>query len=56
LGRLLDGKGKRTRGIQCKDANKNTKLNSIFNSVSVHKLVWLAFSDEPIGELYILHN
>ena len=28
----------------------------MFNSVYVHKLVWLAFSDEPIGGLDILHN
>ena len=28
----------------------------MFNSVFVHKLVWLAFSDEPIGGLDILHN
>ena len=28
----------------------------MFNGVYVHKLVWLAFSDEPIGKLKILHN
>ena len=51
LGRLLDGKGKRTRGNQCKNAEGNLKPHSMFNSVYVHKLVWLAFSDEPIGDL-----
>ena len=56
LGRLLDGKGKRTRGNQCKNAEGNLKPHSMFNSVYVHKLVWLAFSDEPIGDLDILHN
>jgi hypothetical protein len=56
LGRLLDGKGKRTRGIQCKNEKKELINSSMFNSVSVHKLVWLAFSDEPIGDLDILHN
>jgi hypothetical protein len=56
LGRILDGFGKRTRGTQCKDAEGNLKTNSVFNNVFVHKLVWLAFSDEPIGKLKILHN
>ena len=56
LGRLLDGNGKRTRGVQCKNAKKELINSSMFNSVYVHKLVWLAFSDEPIGKLKILHN
>jgi len=56
LGRILDGMGKRTRGIQCKDEEGNLKNSSVFNGVSVHKIVWLAFSDEPIGDLNILHN
>ena len=56
LGRILDGKGKRTRGIQCKNSKGNLKPHSVFNHVCVHKLVWLAFSDEPIGKLDILHN
>jgi hypothetical protein len=47
---------KRTRGIQCKDEEGNLKNSSVFNGVSVHKIVWLAFSDEPIGDLNILHN
>jgi hypothetical protein len=56
LGYILDGNGKRTRGTQCKNEEGNLKTNSMFNGVSVHKLVWLAFSDEPIGKLDILHN
>jgi hypothetical protein len=28
----------------------------VFNYFFFHKLVWLAFSDEPIGKLKILHN
>jgi hypothetical protein len=56
LGRILDGKGKRTRGIQCKNEKKELINTSMFNTVSVHKLVWLAFSDEPIGDQMILHN
>lgn len=56
LGRILDGKGKRTRGIQCKNKEGNLINSSVFNNISVHKLVWLAFSDEPIGVLDILHN
>ncbi len=56
LGRILDGMGKRTRGIQYKDEEGKLKNSSIFNNVLVHKLVWLAFSDEPIGDLDILHN
>jgi hypothetical protein len=56
LGYILNGKGKRTRGVQCKDSEGNLINSSVFNGVSVHKLVWLAFSDEPIGDLDILHN
>jgi hypothetical protein len=56
LGRILDGFGKRTRGVQCKNSKGNLKPHSVFNGVYVHKLVWLAFSDEPIGDLDILHN
>jgi len=56
LGRILDGNGKRTRGIQCKNSEGNLINSSKFNGVCVHKLVWLAFSDEPIGKLKILHN
>ena len=56
LGRILNGNGKRTRGTQCKNSEGNLKPHSKFNSVYVHKLVWLAFSDEPIGVLDILHN
>jgi len=56
LGRILNGKGKRTQGNQCKNSEGNLKTNSVFNGVCVHKLVWLAFSDKPIGKLKILHN
>jgi hypothetical protein len=56
LGYILDGFGKRTRGVQCKNSKKELINSSMFNSVYVHKLVWLAFSDEPIGGLDILHN
>ena len=56
LGRLLDGHGKRTRGNQCKNEEGKLINSSMFNGVYVHKLVWLAFSDEPIGKLKILHN
>jgi hypothetical protein len=56
LGYILDGKEKRTRGTQCKDSEGNLINSSKFNNVLVHKLVWLAFSDEPIGKLKILHN
>lgn len=56
LGRLLDGFGKRTRGVQCKNEEGKLINSSMFNNVLVHKLVWLAFSDEPIGDLDILHN
>jgi hypothetical protein len=56
LGRLLDGMGKRTRGIQCKNSKKELINSSVFNGIFVHKLVWLAFSDEPIGDLDIMHN
>jgi hypothetical protein len=56
LGRILDGMGKRTRGIQCKNSEGNLINSSVFNDVLVHKLVWLAFSDEPIGKLKILHS
>ena len=58
LGRLHDGKGKRTRGTQEKDKSnqEKDKNSSVFNGVSVHKLVWLSFSDEPIGDRKILHN
>ncbi len=56
LGRILDGKGKRTRGNQCKKEKKELINSSVFNGVLVHKLVWLAFSDDPIGKLDILHN
>jgi hypothetical protein len=56
LGRILDGMGKRNRGIQCKDSTGNLINRSMFNGIFVHKLVWLAFSDEPIGDLNILHN
>ena len=56
LGYILDGKGKRTRGNQCKNSKGNLINSSVFNGVFVHKLVWLAFSDEPIGDLDILHN
>jgi hypothetical protein len=48
--------GKRTRGNQCKNEEGNLINYSTFNSVFVHKLVWLAFSDKPIGVLDILHN
>jgi len=58
LGRLLNGNGKRTRGIQEKDKSnqEKDKNSSVFNNVLVHKLVWLAYSDEPIGDRKILHN
>ena len=56
LGYILNGMGKRTRGNQCKDEEGNLINFSVFNGVSVHKLVWLAFSDVPIGKLKILHN
>ena len=56
LGYILNGLGKRTRGTQCKNEEGNLKTNSMFNGVSVHKLVWLAFYDEPIGKLDILLN
>jgi hypothetical protein len=56
LGYILDGMGKRTRGTQCKNAEGNLINSSVFNGVFVHKLVWLAFSDEPIGDLDIMHN
>lgn len=58
FGRLLDGKGKRTRGNQEKDKSnqEKDKNSSVFNSVSVHRLVWLAFSEKPIGDRKILHN
>ena len=56
LGRILNGIGKRILGTQCKDKKGNLKTNSVFNGVSVHKLVWLAFSDELISGLDILHN
>ena len=56
LGRILDGNGKRTRGNQCKNSKKELINSSMFNGVYVHKLVWLAFSDELISGLDILHN
>ena len=56
LGRLLDGHGKRTRGNQCKNEEGKLINSSMFNGVYVHKLVWLAFSDELISGLDILHN
>ena len=58
LGRLLNGMGKRTRGIQEKDKSnqEKDKNSSVFNGVLVHRLVWLAFSEKPIGNLDILHN
>ena len=56
MGRILDGNGKRTRGNQCKKEKKELINSSVFNGVLVHKLVWLAFSDDPIGKLDILHN
>ena len=56
MGRILDGNGKRTRGNQCKNSKKELINSSMFNGVYVHKLVWLAFSDELISGLDILHN
>jgi len=56
MGRTLDGKGKITQGLQCKNKEGILLNTSRFNDVFVHKLVWLAFSDEPIGDLDILHN
>ena len=56
LGYIINGNGKRTRGTQCKNSKKELINSSTFNNVFIHKLVWLAFSDKPIGDLDIMHN
>tara|TARA_Y100000389_G_scaffold204259_1_gene255913 strand:- start:6630 stop:7802 length:1173 start_codon:yes stop_codon:yes gene_type:complete len=50
MGRIKNGKGKKSYGCERPD---NT---SIYNSVRVHILVWLAFSETEIGDKLLLHN
>ena len=55
-GRIMDRMGKRVCGYKTRDDNGNLLNYSRFNGVFVHKLVWLAFSKEKIGDLEILHT